>query len=98
MTVNSFMASGGDNFVVLPSGTNRVVGAVDLDALVEYVRIAAAAVHRADRRPHHTAELSGAGREKQGKLSDAASCCAAEFPRYSSPGTSYGSAVVPLQR
>ena len=37
MTVNSFMASGGDNFVVLPSGTNRVVGAVDLDALVEYV-------------------------------------------------------------
>jgi 5'-nucleotidase len=37
VTVNSFMASGGDNFVVLPSGTNRVVGAVDLDALVEYV-------------------------------------------------------------
>jgi 5'-nucleotidase len=38
VTVNSFMASGGDNFVVLPSGTNRVVGAVDLDALVEYVQ------------------------------------------------------------
>jgi 5'-nucleotidase len=37
VTVNSFMASGGDNFVVLPSGTNRVVGAVDLNALVEYV-------------------------------------------------------------
>jgi 5'-nucleotidase len=37
VTVNSFMASGGDNFVVLPSGTNRVVGAVDLDALVDYV-------------------------------------------------------------
>jgi 5'-nucleotidase len=37
VTVNSFMASGGDNFVVLPSGTNRVVGAVDLDALVKYV-------------------------------------------------------------
>lgn len=37
VTVNSFMASGGDNFVVLPAGTNRVVGAVDLDALVEYV-------------------------------------------------------------
>jgi len=37
VTVNSFMASGGDNFVVLPSGTNRVVGAVDLDALVNYV-------------------------------------------------------------
>jgi 5'-nucleotidase len=38
VTVNSFMASGGDNFAVLPSGTNRVVGAVELDALVEYVQ------------------------------------------------------------
>ena len=37
MTVNSFMASGGDNFLVLPLGTNRVVGPVDLDALVQYV-------------------------------------------------------------
>lgn len=37
VTVNSFMASGGDNFAVLPSGTNRVVGPVDLDALVSYV-------------------------------------------------------------
>jgi 5'-nucleotidase len=31
------MASGGDNFLVLPGGTNRVVGPVDLDALVAYV-------------------------------------------------------------
>jgi 5'-nucleotidase len=37
VTVNSFMASGGDSFLVLPSGTNRVVGPVDLDALVSYV-------------------------------------------------------------
>jgi 5'-nucleotidase len=37
VAVNSFMASGGDNFTVLPSGTNRVVGPVDLDALVQYV-------------------------------------------------------------
>lgn len=37
VTVNSFMASGGDNFFVLPLGTNRVVGPVDLDALVEYI-------------------------------------------------------------
>jgi len=35
--VNSFLASGGDNFLVLASGTNRAVGAVDLDALVDYV-------------------------------------------------------------
>jgi 5'-nucleotidase len=37
VTVNSFMASGGDNFVILRDGTNRVVGPVDLDALVDYI-------------------------------------------------------------
>jgi 5'-nucleotidase len=38
VTVNSFMADGGDNFTVLTQGTNRVVGPVDLDALVDYVQ------------------------------------------------------------
>lgn len=37
MTVNSFIASGGDNFTVLTEGTNRVVGPVDLDALVDHI-------------------------------------------------------------
>jgi 5'-nucleotidase len=37
VTVNSFLASGGDGFTVLPQGTNRVVGPVDLDALVEFI-------------------------------------------------------------
>ena len=37
VTVNSFLASGGDGFTLLTQGTNRVVGPVDLDALVEYV-------------------------------------------------------------
>jgi 5'-nucleotidase len=37
VTVNSFMASGGDGFAVLPLGTNRVVGPVDLNALVDYI-------------------------------------------------------------
>lgn len=37
VTVNSFIAAGGDNFRVLPLGTNRVVGPVDLDALVQYI-------------------------------------------------------------
>ena len=37
VTVNSFIAAGGDNFLVLNAGTNRVVGPVDLDALVDYV-------------------------------------------------------------
>lgn len=37
VTVNSFIAAGGDNFLVLVEGTNRVIGAVDLDALVEHI-------------------------------------------------------------
>jgi 5'-nucleotidase len=37
VTVNSFMASGGDNFLVLTQGTDRVIGSTDLDALVAYI-------------------------------------------------------------
>lgn len=37
VTVNSFLAGGGDGFSVLTQGTERVVGPVDLDALVQYV-------------------------------------------------------------
>ena len=37
VTVNSFMAAGGDNFTILTEGTNRVIGPVDLDALVSYI-------------------------------------------------------------
>lgn len=37
VTVNSFIASGGDNFTVLTQGTHRIIGTVDLDALVTYV-------------------------------------------------------------
>lgn len=38
VTVNSFMAAGGDNFTVLPQGLNQVGGPVDLDALIAYVQ------------------------------------------------------------
>ncbi len=38
VTVNSFIAAGGDNFVVLRDGTNRVVGPVDLAALIAYIQ------------------------------------------------------------
>lgn len=38
VTVNSFIAAGGDNFLVLVQGTNRVIGPVDLAALVEHVQ------------------------------------------------------------
>lgn len=37
ITVNSFLADGGDGFTVLRQGTNRVGGPIDLDALVEYI-------------------------------------------------------------
>ncbi len=36
VTVNSFLADGGDNFSVLAQGTNRLGGAVDTDALSDY--------------------------------------------------------------
>lgn len=36
VTVNSFLADGGDNFTILRDGTDRLGGEVDLDALVTY--------------------------------------------------------------
>jgi 5'-nucleotidase len=38
MTVNSFLAAGGDKFTVLTQGRNQVTGPVDLEALVAYVQ------------------------------------------------------------
>ncbi len=37
-TVNSFIASGGDNFSVLNAGANKVGGAQDVDALFDYIK------------------------------------------------------------
>ena len=37
ITVNSFLADGGDSFPVLPTGTNRVGGVVDTDAFQQYL-------------------------------------------------------------
>jgi len=39
VTVNSFLADGGDNFSVLVDGTDRLGGEVDLDALVTYFNL-----------------------------------------------------------
>jgi 5'-nucleotidase len=36
VTVNSFLADGGDNFSVLTEGTDRLGGEIDLDALVTF--------------------------------------------------------------
>ena len=38
VTVNSFLAGGGDQFTVLPEGTVMEVGPIDLDALIEYIQ------------------------------------------------------------
>lgn len=37
VTVNSFLADGGDGFSILSSGTDRLGGAIDLDAMVDYM-------------------------------------------------------------
>ena len=37
ITVNNFLAGGGDGFTVLRSGTNPVTGAIDLDAFIAYL-------------------------------------------------------------
>ena len=38
VTVNDFLASGGDGFSVLRDGTDRSRGPLDIDALTEYLR------------------------------------------------------------
>jgi len=37
VTVNSFLAGGGDGFSILPSGTDQIGGDLDLDAMVDYM-------------------------------------------------------------
>ena len=43
MTMNNFLATGGDGFTVFNEGTDALGGAVDLDALVAYFEAAGAA-------------------------------------------------------
>lgn len=38
VTVNNFMAAGGDNFTMLLQGQNQVGGPIDLDALIAYIK------------------------------------------------------------
>ena len=37
MTVNNFLADGGDDYSTFTQGTNRFVGEIDLDAFARYV-------------------------------------------------------------
>jgi 5'-nucleotidase len=50
VTMNSFLASGGDNFTVFREGANQVGGPQDLDALEAYIRSGARMPHPADPR------------------------------------------------
>jgi 2',3'-cyclic-nucleotide 2'-phosphodiesterase (5'-nucleotidase family) len=38
ITVNDFMANGGDKYELLKQGTNRVAGPVDLEATIQYIK------------------------------------------------------------
>ncbi len=58
ITVNSFLAGGGDGFSVLTGGTNRVTGAIDLDALTAYLTAASPVPAPALDRIRTTAELT----------------------------------------
>jgi 5'-nucleotidase len=40
ITVNSFLAGGGDAFTTLPAGTGAVTGGIDLDAFIDHLRSA----------------------------------------------------------
>jgi 5'-nucleotidase len=37
VTVNNFLAGGGDNFTAFKDGTNLLTGVIDLDAFVAYL-------------------------------------------------------------
>ena len=56
VTVNSFLADGGDSFPILVSGTNRLGGEVDTDALERYIATNSP-VSPGPREPHHTGRL-----------------------------------------
>lgn len=38
VTVNNFLAGGGDGFAVLTQGADQIYGPVDLDALIAYIQ------------------------------------------------------------
>ena len=44
VTANVFLAEGGDGFTVFKSGTDRLTGDIDLDALVAYLGANSSAV------------------------------------------------------
>ena len=74
VTVNSFIASGGDNFTVLTEGTNRVIGPVDLDALGGPHRKSCTAIQRRNRRTNRAPQLTAYGVPPLGRKADCSKC------------------------
>ncbi|SCG56112.1 bifunctional metallophosphatase/5'-nucleotidase [Micromonospora halophytica] len=60
VTVNSFLAGGGDGFTALKSGTNQVTGMIDLDAFVAYLTASSPVSAPALDRIRTTAEVPAA--------------------------------------
>ncbi|SCF34289.1 bifunctional metallophosphatase/5'-nucleotidase [Micromonospora mirobrigensis] len=60
VTVNNFLAGGGDGFSVLKGGTNLVTGAVDLDAFIAYLGEKSPVSAPTDNRIRTTAEVPAA--------------------------------------
>ncbi|MEU5942090.1 bifunctional metallophosphatase/5'-nucleotidase [Micromonospora sp. NPDC047548] len=60
VTVNNFLAGGGDGFTVLKGGTNQVTGMIDLDAFVAYLTAASPVSAPALDRIRTTAEVPAA--------------------------------------
>ncbi|SCG58963.1 bifunctional metallophosphatase/5'-nucleotidase [Micromonospora coxensis] len=60
VTVNNFLAGGGDGFTTLKSGTNQVTGMIDLDAFVAYLTASSPVSAPALDRIRTTAEVPAA--------------------------------------
>ncbi|MGN9801761.1 bifunctional metallophosphatase/5'-nucleotidase [Micromonospora sp. L32] len=60
VTVNNFLAGGGDGFTALKSGTNQVTGMIDLDAFVAYLTASSPVSAPALDRIRTTAEVPAA--------------------------------------
>ena len=82
VTVNNFLAGGGDGFSVLTQGTDPVVSAIDVDAFVDYLTAnssagvaAGAAAGQPDHGPQLTRRGPGIGATARSVAPRIARCC-----------------------
>ena len=69
MTVNNYLAVGGDGFTVLKDGTAQRFGVYDVDALYAYFQ-ANSPIAPASRRPHRAIELKCKAHMRRTALSE----------------------------